>query len=139
MKHFGLDLEQSRGVLGQFLYPCCCGTKRVPLESKPSGRRGPLVDQYGSGEATGSVIDVAKKTIKFRTFRGAQVRLEVVAGHLTRDLEPKHASALQKQLTPQMLGQARQGLEATVLPPSSENIDLDSSFLTHPVAVTATP
>ena len=50
----------------------------------------------------GSVIDVAEKTIEFRNFQDALVPLEVVAGHLTMDLKPKHASALQEQLTPQM-------------------------------------
>ena len=34
-----------------------------------------------------------------------------MAGHLTMDLKPKHASALQKQLTPRMWEQARQGQE----------------------------
>ena len=55
------------------------------------------------------------------------------------DLKPRHASALQKQLTPQMWEQARQGQEATILRPSSEIIGLDSSSVTHPVALTATP
>ena len=54
---------------------------------------------------------MAEKTIEFRNFENAQVPLEVVAGHLTMDLQPKHASALQKQLTPQMWEQARQGQE----------------------------
>ena len=68
----------------------------------------------------GRVTDVAEKTIEFRNFQNAQVPLEVVAGHLTMDLKPKHASAPQKQLTPQMWEQARQGQEATILRPSSE-------------------
>ena len=77
--------------------------------------------------------------MEFRNFRNAQVLLEVVAGHLTMDLQPRHASALQKQLTPQMWVQARQGQEATILRPSSENIGLYSSSIIHPVAMTATP
>ena len=87
----------------------------------------------------GSVIDVAEKTIEFRNFQNAQVPLEVVAGQLTMDLQPKHASALQSQLTPQMWEQARQGQEATTLRPSSENIGWDASSLTQLVAMTATP
>ena len=87
----------------------------------------------------GSVIDVAEKTIEFRNLQNAHVPLEVVAGHLTMDLKPKCASALQKQLTPQAWEQARQGQEATILRPSSENIGLDSSSITHPVAMTTTP
>ena len=38
------------------------------------------------------VIDVAEKTIEFQTFQNVKVPLEVVAGHLTMDLQPKHAS-----------------------------------------------
>ena len=38
-----------------------------------------------------------------------------------------------------MWEQARQVQEATILRPSSENIGLDSSSVTHPVAMTATP
>ena len=49
-----------------------------------------------SGEALGSVIDVAEKTIDFRNFQNDKVPLEIVAGHLTSDLKPKQASALQK-------------------------------------------
>ena len=87
----------------------------------------------------GSVIDVAEKTIEFQTFRNAKVPLEVVAGQLTLEPQPKHASALQKQLTPQMWGQARQGQEAAVLRLSSEKVGLDISPITHHVAMAATP
>ena len=62
-----------------------------------------------------SVIDVEEKTIEFRNFQNAKVPLEVVAGHLTMDFQPKPASALQEQLTPQMWEQARQGQEAAIL------------------------
>ena len=74
-----------------------------------------LLISMGVAKQLGSVLDVAKKTKEFRNFRSAQVPLEEVAGHLTMDLEPKDASALQKQLTPQMWRQARQGQEATIL------------------------
>ena len=67
------------------------------------------------------------------------VPLEVVAGHLTMNLKPKHASARQKQVTTQMWEQARQGQEATILRPSSEKNGLDLSSITHHVAMTATP
>ena len=86
-----------------------------------------------------SVVDVAEKTIEFRNFQSAQVPLEVVTGDLAMDLKPKHASALQRQLTPQMWEQARQGQEGAILRPSSENIGLDSSSVTRNVAMTATP
>ena len=69
-----------------------------------------------------SVVGVAQKTVEFRNFQNAKVPLEVVAGHLTMDLKPKHASALQKQLTTQMWEQARQGQVSTILPPSSEKL-----------------
>ena len=82
----------------------------------------PLLISMGVVKQLGSVIDVAEKTIEFRNFRNAKVPLEVVAGRLTLDLKPKHASALQKQLTPQMWEQARQGQEATILRPSSEKL-----------------
>ena len=55
------------------------------------------------------------------------------------DLKPKHASALQKQFTPQMWEQARQRQEATILRPSSEKVGVDSPPITHQVAMTATP
>ena len=45
----------------------------------------------------GSVIDVAQKTIEFENFQNAKVPLEVVAGHLTMDIKPEHASSLQKR------------------------------------------
>ena len=82
---------------------------------------------------------MAEKTIEFRNLENAQVPREVVAGHWTMDLQPKPASALQKQLTPQMWEQARQGQEATILGPSSKKHGLDSSSITHPVATTPTP
>ena len=82
------------------------------------------------------MINVAEKTIEFQTFQNVK---EVVAGHLTMDLQPKHASALQTQLTPQMWEQARQGQEATILRPSSEKVGLALSSITHGVATTATP
>ena len=86
----------------------------------------------------GGVINVAEKTLEFRNFQNDKVPLEVVAGDLTMDLKPKHASALQKQLTPQMWEQARHGQEATTLRLSSGKSGLDSSSITHHVATIAT-
>ena len=63
----------------------------------------------------GGVIDLAEGTIEFRNFQNDKVPLEVVAGHLTMDLKPKHASALLKQLTPQMWEEARKGQEVTTV------------------------
>ena len=62
-----------------------------------------------------------------------------MAGHLTMDHQPKHASALQRQLTPQMWAQTRQGQQASILRPSSEKVGLAFSSSTHLVATTATP
>ena len=138
MKLFDLVLG-SQEEFSSHHFPCGCGTDSVPIESKPLGQGGPLVGQHGSVEAMGSVIDVSEKTIEFQTFQSAKVPLEVVAGHFTVDLQPKHASALQTQLTPQMWEQVRQGQEATILRPSSEKIGLASSSITHLVATTATP
>ena len=87
----------------------------------------------------GSVIDVAQKTIEFRNFENAKVPLEVVAGHLTMDLKPEHASALENQLTTQMWEQARQRQEATILRPSSEKVGFYSSSIIYHVAMTVTP
>ena len=82
----------------------------------------PFLISVGVVKQLGSVIDVAEKTMEFRNFQNAKVPLEVVAGHLTMDLKPKHASALQKQLTPQMWEQTHQGQEATIPRPSSEKL-----------------
>ena len=65
------------GAVKKFSYsyfPDCCGTKRVLLGRMPSGRAGPLVAQLGSGEADyRRQIDVAEKTIEFRTIQNAKV------------------------------------------------------------------
>ena len=45
----GAVKKSSRAVI----FPVSCGTDRVLLESKLSGRGGPLVGQYGSVEASG--------------------------------------------------------------------------------------
>ena len=97
-----------------------------------------MLISMGLVKQSGSVIGEVEKTIEFRIFQHAQDPLEVVAGHLTMDLKLKHASALQTQLMPQMWERARQG-QATIPGPSSENIGLDSSSVTHHVATTATP
>ena len=83
-------------------FPDCCGTKRVPLRASLLDEEVSLLIIMEMVRQLRSVIDVAEKTIEFRTFQNAKVPLEVVAGHLTLDLKPKRASALQKQLTPQM-------------------------------------
>ena len=93
----------------------------------------------GVAKQLGSVIDVAQRTIEFRNFQNARVLFEVVAGHLTVDIQREHGSALQKQLTTQMWEQARQGQEATILRPYSEELGVDSSSIIHHVAMTATP
>ena len=58
----------------------------------------PLLVSMGVSKQLGSVVDVAEKTIEFQTFQNAQVPLEVVGGHLTEDLQPKHASARLRQI-----------------------------------------
>ena len=122
-----------------FIFPIAVGQNAFLLRASLLDEEVPLLISMGVVTQLGNVIDAREKTIEFRNFQNAQVPLEVVAGHLTMDLKPKHASALQKQLTSQMWEQARQRQEATILRPSSENIGLDSSSITHPVATTATP
>ena len=48
-----------------------------------------LLISMGVTKQLGSVIDVAQRTIEFRN---AKVPLEVVAGHLTMDLQLEHAA-----------------------------------------------
>ena len=86
-----------------------------------------------------SVIDVEQKTIEFRDFQNAKVPLEVVAGHFTIDLKPKHASSLQRHLPTQLWEQARHGHEVTLRPSSARNEGLKSSSIAHHVSMTATP
>ena len=54
------------------------------------------MSSMGVVKQLGSVIDVAEKTIEFRNFQNAKIPLEVVAGQLTMDSQPKPASALQE-------------------------------------------
>ena len=54
----------------------------------------PLLISMGVVKQLGSVIDVAEKTIEFRNFQNSLLPHEVVAGHLTMDHQPEHASAL---------------------------------------------
>ena len=86
----------------------------------------------------GGVIDLAEGTVEFRNFQNDKVPLEVIAGHLTMDLKPNHASALQKQLAPQMWEVARKGQEVTTLRPSSGKSGSESSSIIHRVATTVT-
>ena len=112
-----------------FIFPVAVGQNVFLLRASLLDKEVPLLISMGVNRLE-SLTDVAEKTIEFRNFQNNQVPLEVVAGRLTIDLQPKHASALQKQLTPQMWEQARQGQEATILRPSSENIGLDT--ICHP-------
>ena len=114
----GAVKKSSRAVI----FPVAVGQNVFLLRARLLTEEVPLLISMGVVQQLGSVIDVAEKTIEFRNFKNAQVPLEVVAGHLTMDLKPKHASALQKQLTPQMWEQARQGQEAIILRPSSEKL-----------------
>ena len=102
MKHFGLDTTQSRRVLVQ-LFPRLLWDKTCSLRARLLDEEVPLL---GVVKQLGSVIDVAEETIELRNFQNSQLPLEVVAGHLTMDLQ---------QSTPQMWEQARQGQEAAIL------------------------
>ena len=64
----------------------------------------PLLISMGVVMQLGSVIDVAEKTIEFQTFQNVRVLVEVVAGHLTVELQPKHALALQKTVNATDMG-----------------------------------
>ena len=121
MKQFDLGLGQPRRVSSRaVIFPAAVGQTVFLLRASLLDEEVALFVSMGVLKQLESVIDVAEKTIEFRNFRNAKVPLEVLAGHLTMDLQPKHASALQKQLTPQMWEQARQGQEATIVRPSSE-------------------
>ena len=94
----GAVKKSSRAVI----FPVSVGQTVFLLRASLLDEEVPLLISMGGVKQLRSVIDVAEKTIEFRNFQNAKVPLEVVAGHLTMDLKPKHASALQKQLTPQM-------------------------------------
>ena len=97
----------------------------------------PLLISMGVVKQPESVTDVAQKTIEFRNIQNAKVPLEVVAGHLTMDLRPKHASSFQRHLTTQMWDQARHGQEVTFRPSSERHVIHDPSVVHH-VVKTAT-
>ena len=84
-----------------------------------------------------SVTDVAQKTIEFRNIQNAKVPLEVVAGHLTMDLRPKHASSFQRHLTTQMWDQACHGQEVTFRQSSERHAIHDPSVVHHVVKTAA--
>ena len=99
--------------------PCATSSKRWGLLTSPSPTQDEevtLLVSVGVLKQLGSVI-VAEKTVEFQTFQNVKD-----PAHLTLDLQPKHASALQRQLTPQMWELARQGQEVTILRPSSERL-----------------
>ena len=120
------------------IFPVAVGQTVFLLRASLLDEEVPLLVSMGVLKQLGSVIDVTEKTIESQTFQNVKVFVEVVAGHLTVDLQPKRASALQRQLTPQMWEHARQGQEATILRPSSEKVGLALSSITHHVATTAT-
>ena len=122
----GAVKKSSRAVI----FPVVVGQTVFLLRAGLLDEEVPLLVSLGVLKQLGSVIDVAEKTIEFETFQNAKVPLEVVAGHLTVDLQPKRASAPQKQLAPEMREQVRQGQEATILRPSSENVALALSSVT---------
>ena len=132
----GAVKKSSRAVI----FPVVVGQTVFLLRAGLLDEEVPLLVSLGVLKQLGSVIDVAEKTIEFETFQNAKVPLEVVAGHLTMDLQPKRASAPQKQLAPEMREQVRQGQEATILRPSSENVVLVWPYhQSHHVATTAKP
>ena len=132
MRHFDLDLGQSREVLGQLFSRLLWAQKEFLLRASLPDEEVPLLLSMKVVRHLGGVCDVAEGTVEFRNSQNVKVPLEVVADHLTMDLKPKHASALSKQLTPQ------DGQEVTTLRPSSGKSGSDSSFVTHHVATTAT-
>ena len=120
------------------IFPVAVGRNVSFLRARFLDEEVPLLISMGVAKRLGSVIDVAQRTIEFRNFQNARVPLEVVAGHLTVDVQREHASALQTQLTTQMWERS-QGQEAAILRPSSEELGVDSSSIIHHVAMTATP
>ena len=123
----GAVKKSSRAVI----FLVAVGQNVFLLRASLLDRGGSFVDQYESGEASVSVIGVAGEDNRISKLPKRPGPLEVVAGHLTMDLKPKHASALQQQLSPQMWEQARQRQEATILRPSLEKAGLDSYHRSH--------
>ena len=93
---FGLGevKKSSRAVI----FPLAAGQNVFFLRASLLDEEVPLFTSMEMVKKLGSVIDVAHKTVEFRNFLNAKVPLEVVAGHLTIDLKPEHASSLQKRL-----------------------------------------
>ena len=119
----GAVKKSSRAII----FPVAVGQTVFLLGASLLDEEVSLLISMGVLKQLGSVIDEAKKRSAFQTFQNVKVPREVVAGHLTMDLQPKHASTLQTQLTPQMWEHARQGQEATILRPSSEKKNLTTT------------
>ena len=117
----GAVKKSSRAVI----FPVVVGPNVFILRASHLDEEVPLLISMGVVKQLKSVIDVAEM------FQNVMVLLGVVAGHLTMDILPKRASALQKQVMPQMWEQARQGQEVTILRPSSENVGSVLSAITH--------
>ena len=94
----GAVKKSSRAVI----FPVAVGQNVFLLRASLLDEEVPLLISMGVVKQSVSVNGVAEKTIEFRNFHNAKVPLEVVAGHLTMDLKPKYASALNRQLTPHM-------------------------------------
>ena len=129
----GAVKKSSRAVI----FPVAVGQNVFSLRTSLLDEEVPLLISMGVVKQPESVIDVAQKTIEFRNIQNAKVPLEVVAGHLTMDLRPKHASSFQKHLTTQMWDQARHGQEVPFRP-SSERHAIHDPSVVHHVVKTAT-
>ena len=99
MRPFDSDLGQSREVSSRAaIFKVAAGQHVFLFRASLLDEDVPLLLSMEVLRHLGGVIDVAQRTIEFRNFQNAKVPLEVVAGHLTMDLKPKRASALQKQV-----------------------------------------
>ena len=68
MKHFDLDLGQSRRVLVPVIFPLAVGQNVFLLRASLLDEEVPLFISMEEVKQLGSVIDVAQKTIEFRNF-----------------------------------------------------------------------
>ena len=95
----GAVKKSSRAVI----FTVAVGENVFSLRASHVDEEVPLLISMGVVKQPESVIDVAQKTIEFRNILFAKVPLEVVAGHLTMNLGPKHASSFQRHLTTQVI------------------------------------
>ena len=116
----GAVKKSSRAVI----FPVAVGQTVFLLRASLLDEEVPLLVSMGVLKQLGSVIDVVETTIELQAFPNAKVPLEVVAGHLTMDLQPKHASALRNGCRHSCGEQSRQGQEVNILRPSSEKVGL---------------